>query len=504
MRVIDKSEEVQTPDLSIKEEINNHKNSVRSQTDTSTGAICDNGTSPSNKILLVIENKVLAQLVKAMLTSLLVIEFDRPYSLEAIIQDVQIIQPSLLILESPFNNSVSTLEVAEKIKQKDRRFPIVLVTIHGSEALAISALKLGFKGYFTPPFQKQEFIDTINQCLFNYRIQNSAIKNHSKFTAIEQDQKLIGNGFQFNRIKTSLKKIAAVDSNVLITGETGTGKEMVAQYIHQLSDRYSKPFIAINCAAIPDGLLESELFGYEKGSFTGAQTSYVGKLKLANGGAVFFDEIGDMSPYAQAKILRVIESKEVYPLGAKKTVSLDIRVIAATNCDLKSKILNKEFRQDLYYRLNVAHVELPSLRKRKEDIPCLIEYFIAMFNKLSGRSISGISDEALKILLEYDWPGNVRELKNFIEAIFIDPPKDRIDVKNLPECIRCVHHSSENDFITEREEILKALRSVHWNKSRAAEQLNWSRMTLYRKMAKYQILDSDTNSTSGPLLEKNL
>ena len=199
------------------------------------------------------------------------------------------------------------------------------------------------------------------------------------------------------RVKAYLRKLAVVDSHVLITGETGTGKELTAQYIHQHSARYSKPFIAINCAAIPDGLLESELFGYEKGAFTGAHTAYAGKLKLADGGTVFLDEIGDMSPYTQAKILRVIESKEVYPLGAKRSVPLDIRVIAATNCDLENLVAKKDFRQDLYFRLNVARVKLPPLRDRKEDIECLVTYYLQVFNEQFGRKISGFTEEALGI-----------------------------------------------------------------------------------------------------------
>jgi transcriptional regulator with PAS, ATPase and Fis domain len=310
-------------------------------------------------------------------------------------------------------------------------------------------------------------------------------------------QQLIGESPFIRRIKAYLLKVAAVDSHVLITGETGTGKELTAQYIHQQSTRHGKSLIAINCAALPDGLLESELFGYGKGAFTGAHTTYAGKLKLADGGTVFFDEIGDMSPYAQAKILRVIESKEVYPLGGKRSIPLDIRIIAATNRDLEHLVAKGKFRQDLYFRLNVAKVHLPPLRERKEDIPHLVDYYLQEFNARFGRELKGFTDEALELLLRHDWPGNIRELKNLLEAIFIDPPRKRIAISDLPDSIRQHYEIKEPATLTERELLLSALCSVNWNKSKAAEQLHWSRMTLYRKMAKYHIRESKAGQSHG-------
>lgn len=356
--------------------------------------------------------------------------------------------------------------------------------------MAISALRAGLKDYFTPPFPHHEFTATVNRCISNYRLQPTCIKTRPVAPCIPDDQQFIGNSFLMCRVKAYLKKLAVVNSHVLITGETGTGKELTAQYIHQHSTRYCKPFIAINCAAIPDGLLESELFGYEKGAFTGALSAYAGKLKLADGGTVFLDEIGDMSPYTQAKILRVIESKEVYPLGAKRSVPLDVRVIAATNCDLENMVLKKDFRQDLYFRLNVARVLMPPLRDRKEDIECLVEYYLQVFNELFGRKISGFTEEAWELLLQYDWPGNIRELKNFLEAIFIDSPSDRITIKDLPDLIRSPYQQEENSHLAECKLLHSTLCSVNRNKSKAAEKLNWSRMTLYRKMAKYHIMDT--------------
>ena len=301
---------------------------------------------------------------------------------------------------------------------------------------------------------------------------------------------LIGNSLEIWKLKTYLRKVAMTDSHVLITGETGTGKELAAEYIHQHSTRRAKPLVTINCAALPDGLLESELFGYERGAFTGALSAYAGKLKHADGGTVLFDEIGEMSPYAQAKILRVIESKEVYPLGGRRSIPVNIRIMAATNRDLDREMANAGFRQDLYFRLNVARIKLPPLRQRKEDIPLLIDHFAQKFGAEFGRQIEGFTEEALELLKTSDWPGNIRELMNLIERIFIDPPAGKINVGDLPDSMQFPKPSPYNAIHEERELLLSALSQTNWNKSQAAERLHWSRMTLYRKMAKYHIQES--------------
>lgn len=386
----------------------------------------------------------------------------------------------LMILESPWINGVDTLGIAEQVRSRDKCFPIILVTTRGSEALAVSALRIGLKDYFKLPISPQEFIAAVNRCLPNARSVTQAVVQSDK-------QAFIGESAHMRKIKDYVRKVAVVDSHVLITGETGTGKELTANSIHQHSTRRGKPFIAVNCAAIPDGLLESELFGYEKGAFTGAHSAYFGKLKQADGGTVFFDEIGDMSPYAQAKILRAIESKEVYPLGGKCGVPLDIRIIAATNQELDVMVSSRDFRQDLYFRLNVARIQLPPVRERKEDIPDLLGYFLGVFNERFGRGLSGFTPEAMAILQAYPWPGNIRELKNMLEGIFIDPPDDWIGVEDLPVIMSRIVPDKDLYEHNERERLLAILSSVNWNKSKAAQQLQWSRMTLYRKMSKYQI-----------------
>lgn len=306
---------------------------------------------------------------------------------------------------------------------------------------------------------------------------------------------MIGNSLAMWKVKSYMRKVALTDSHVLITGETGTGKELAAQYVHQQSARRGKPLIAINCAALPDGLVESELFGYEKGAFTGAVSSYPGKLKLADGGTVLFDEIGDMSLYAQAKILRVIETKEVYPLGARRSVPVDIRIMAATNRDLERQLSRNEFRKDLYFRLSVALIRLVPLRERRDDIPLLIDHYLQKFSARFGRGIEGFSKEAMDLLLHYEWPGNIRELMNLMERINIDPPSREIGVADLPESMRSPLPTMRDTTPAEREILLYTLSQTNWNKSKAAEQLHWSRMTLYRKIAKYQIVTTHPEAT---------
>jgi transcriptional regulator with PAS, ATPase and Fis domain len=305
-------------------------------------------------------------------------------------------------------------------------------------------------------------------------------------------------------INAYIGQVASTDSTVLVTGETGTGKELVAELIHMRSHRAGKPFISINCAAIPETLLESELFGYERGAFTGAHMQKEGALKLANEGTAFFDEIGDMSLEGQAKILKAIESKEIRRLGGRGSIPLDIRVIAATNQPLERSVADGRFRKDLYFRLNVARIHLPPLRDRREDIPPLVDHYIRELNGRFGREVQGLTEEAMEPLLRYEWPGNVRELKNLLEAIFVTRPPRRIALTDLPEQLRRRLAEAEGLPEDEREQLLSALFSTRWNKSQAARKLHWSRMTLYRKMAKFHIggrTPTGTEDASMPTVE---
>ena len=392
----------------------------------------------------------------------------------------------LLIINVSLKAPGDGLGLAQQIHRWDRTLPVIVTTTHSSEDLAIAALRAGAADYFKLPLSCEDVVASVRRCLADARVSQSSVRS-----AVSMDSgptNLIGESQPMRRVKAYIGKVAATDSNVLVTGETGTGKELVAERIHRSSARQHRPFVCINCAAVPDSLLESELFGYEKGAFTGANTAYEGKLKIADSGTIFFDEIGDMSPYAQAKILRAIESREVQRLGAKKGIPVDVRIIAATNQDVEHLMSEDKFRKDLYFRLNVARVHLPPLRDRKEDIPALFGHCIAECNRRFGRQVEGFTDETLEYLLGYDWPGNVRELKNLIEAIFVNAPARRISFSDLPELFRTSCQETAALPADERAQLLATLSATNWNKSQAAQKLHWSRVTLYRKMWRYGIV----------------
>src|SRR5574337_853757 len=304
---------------------------------------------------------------------------------------------------------------------------------------------------------------------------------------LNDGHRLVGETPSMQAIRAYIQKVAQIDGNVLITGETGTGKELVAELIHKNSHRAHKPFICLNCAAITDTLIESELFGYERGAFTGAYAAYEGKLKQADSGTVFLDEIGDMPLSAQAKLLRLLDKKTVQRVGGRREVTLDVRVIAATNQDLEGLMAVGKFRRDLYYRLNVAHISLPPLRARKADLPLLLRHFIGELNVRLTKQVSGISPGLVERLLHYNWPGNIRELKNMMETCLMNLNAGMIDLAHMPEQYRL---RWAGNATAEKESILSALFATQWNKSKAAQKLRWSRMTLYRKLTKYQIISS--------------
>jgi DNA-binding NtrC family response regulator len=377
------------------------------------------------------------------------------------------------------------------IREHGVRLPLMLLVANGSEELAVCALRAGVHEYV-----KASSLQELAQTAVGYLSRNHRPRdlNHHLAIGAEVHFGLIGSSISMQVIKARLARIAAKGTGVLITGETGTGKELVARYIHRNSPRRHRPLIVINCAAIPDTLLESELFGFEKGSFTGAAQSSPGKLKAADGGTVFLDEIGDMTPFAQAKILRVVEAKEVQRLGTSSSVPIDVRIIAATNQDLECLVDTGKFRKDLFFRLNVASVRLPPLRERRQDIPELIQHYLRYFNSLYGRNLPRISDEALCYCLAHDFPGNVRELRNLIESIFVELPSEEVQAGDLPSQIQPRSRDLPVELAFERERMLSALVTSNWNKSKAAQKLEWSRMTLYRKMFRHNITGPETVS----------
>ncbi len=289
-------------------------------------------------------------------------------------------------------------------------------------------------------------------------------------------------------LKGYLAKVARSDATVLVTGETGTGKERVASAVHGLGPRASQPFVAVNCAALPEALIESELFGHRRGAFTGALVDFPGRFLEADGGTIFLDEVGELAPSSQAKLLRVLEERVVTPVGSTQRRKIDVRVVAATNEELEEMVARRTFRSDLFYRLNVVRIEMPALREHPEDIGPIIEHFIDQQNRRHTLHVGRPDRELLARLQHYDWPGNVRELRNMVEAMFVDPPEGRrFHVDDLPPNFRRLFSDQPRPGVGERERLVEVLRDTNWNKVAAAQKMSWSRMTLYRKLAKYDL-----------------
>jgi DNA-binding NtrC family response regulator len=406
--------------------------------------------------------------------------------------------PALIIAVSSWEEGGDGLEGVREIRRQDPGVPIILVAARSSEKTAIEALRIGVSDYLKLPVLPEELAASIGRSLPGPGRETAAPRDSrpgleepvSKGETAEREDiregQIVGRSPALLGLKTFAKEVAATDCTVLITGETGTGKELAANLIHRNSPRARKPFVVINCAAIPDTLLESELFGHEKGAFTGAYSRREGALRAAEGGTVFLDEIGDMNPYAQTKLLRIMETREICRVGGNRSIPLNVRFVTATNQDLEKLIKEGKFRSDLYFRLNVARIHLPPLRERKEDIVPLLEYFRLRLNRKFGKQVAGFTEEAVQALLEYEWPGNIRELKNLLEATFIRA-RGTIDLKDLPELFQQRLREAEGISEDERTRLLAALFSTSWNKTKAAQKLHWSRMTLYRKMQKYRI-----------------
>lgn len=298
---------------------------------------------------------------------------------------------------------------------------------------------------------------------------------------------LLGRSAAMERLRRVLPKIGRSDAPALITGSTGTGKECFARSVHVAGSRANRPFVAVNCGAIPETLFESELFGFERGSFTGAFKGQKGKALLADGGTLFLDEIGELSLHCQTKLLRMIEEREVHPIGASKPTRVNLRVIAATNRNVEEAVDCGGFRRDLYYRINVARIDMPDLCERQEDIPVLLDHFVEQFNARNHLRVEGVDSSLSMLLLKYSWPGNVRELRNFVEAVFIDPPDGLIRIEDIPPAFAHLHALYTCSGEVERARIISVLEQTHWNKAEAARSLHWSRVTLYRKLSRYGI-----------------
>jgi DNA-binding NtrC family response regulator len=384
--------------------------------------------------------------------------------------------------------------VLEVVKDAYSDIIVIVITAYSSIETAIKAMKLGAYDFIPKPFDPEHLLMIINRALENrfLRLENVDLKR--RLDERDYMEEIKGVSLAISAVKEMIKKVRNTDVNVLISGESGTGKELVAKAIHYGSRRRKMPFLPINCAALPDDLLESELFGYERGAFTGAYSSKEGLFELAHGGTVFLDEIESISPMMQAKLLRFLQDRTFFRLGGKSPRQVDIRVISATNEDLLEAIKEGRFRKDLYYRLNVIPINIPPLRERREDIPLLIRYFIERFSKRHSKVPVSISKEAEKVLTKYPWEGNVRELENTIERIITlrDNSGDCINLEDIPEEIRSYEEGKEDDkagyspYMTlsevEKRHIERVLAFTGGNKSRAAKILGIDYSTLLRKL----------------------
>jgi DNA-binding NtrC family response regulator len=383
------------------------------------------------------------------------------------------------------------LDLLEDANKRAPLTPVIIITAFGTIESAIQAMKMGAYDYITKPFQMDELILTVKKAVENRLLKKEVVRLKKEVETRYHFHQLIGRSNSMQKIYALVERISDSSSNVFITGESGTGKELVARAIHYNGVRKDGPFFAVNCAAIPETLLESELFGYKKGAFTDAKTDKKGLMFEANGGTLFLDEITEMPNTLQAKLLRVIEEREVRPLGDTRSYPIDVRIISTTNRDIQSMIEEGRFREDLCYRLKVIDIELPPLRERREDIPLLIQHFIDKFNVNLKKRISGVSEEALKLLLNYSWPGNVRELENVIERAMNLSQQEMILPEDLPKSLdqradEKLFEKAIREKLTlsqlEKEYVKRVLMEVEGNKSKAAERLGLDRKTLYRKL----------------------
>jgi two-component system response regulator HydG len=405
-----------------------------------------------------------------------------------------------LILMDVRMTELDGIEALQEIKQISPAIPIIIMTAYGSVKTAVDALKSGAYDYLTKPLDIEELKILIHKALDHHRLKEENIVLKERLADRFDFSRIIGKSKPMKALFETLSLIAPSDSTVLLYGESGTGKEIVANALHQNSQRSKRPFIKISCAALPETLLESELFGHERGAFTGAISRKEGRFQLANGGTIFLDEVSEMSPTTQVKLLRVLQEREFEPLGSTRTISVDIRVIAATNKTLEEEVKEGNFREDLFYRLNVVPIEVPPLRRRKEDISLLANHFLNLYREKSQTSIKGFLPKAMDLMMRYDWPGNIRELENAIERAVLLCRGEHISPEDLPHPVQ----GAEADDLprvavppgmtlkeVEREVIVQTLEETEGNRTQTARILGISRKTLQNKLKEYGIQEGE-------------
>ena len=390
---------------------------------------------------------------------------------------------------------MSGLDLLTKVKEIDKDALVILITAFASVPTAITALKNGAFDYITKPVDPDELAHIVNKALEQRALKIENIQLKENIDEIIKPDNLIGESYQMRKVYELVYSVAITDTTVIIRGESGTGKELVAKAVHINSSRKYFPIITVNCGALSESLLESELFGHEKGSFTGAQFKRKGKFEMADRGTIFLDEIGSISPKMQVELLRVIEKKQFNRVGGNEVIKSDFRVITATNEPLEELVKAGKFREDLYYRLNVFTIVIPPLRERRDDIPLLVNFFIKKFSTAMNKKVKTVSKEALDFLMNYNWPGNVRELENAIERAMVVGKSNSIMVEDLPFHLSSNNFALNNDVKSlaamERKFILNTLNENEWNISKTAQILEIDRVTLYNKINKYNLSKND-------------
>jgi len=449
-----------------------------------------------NKILVVDDDAAHARMLKTLMTDWgykifladdgdVGVDMVRDQTFDMVLMDMKMVK-------------MSGMEALQQIHEYNPSMPVIIMTAYSSVDTAIKALKIGAYDYLTKPLDFDKLKLTVERVLERIflKTENKSLKNRLEQAAFSHD--ILGNSSAMAALLDTIHMVAPTEANVLVTGESGTGKELVSSALHFNSPRRDQSFIRINCAAITETLLESELFGHEKGAFTGADKKRKGKFLLADRGSILLDEIGEMSMAMQAKLLRVIQEKEFTPVGSDQNIRVDVRIIAATNRDLKAMAEEKTFRQDLYYRLNVVSIDIPPLRQRPEDIPELVLHFLTRFSQKNKRDIQGVSPDAMDAMIRYPWPGNVRELMNAVERGVVLARSDYIckadlsfiipnDSEESAPQLNLQNRGLENISLSKIEEtaILSTLESAGGNKSEAARRLGITRKTLLKKLTQY-------------------
>lgn len=421
---------------------------------------------------------------------------DRPQA-HQVIEEAPV---DLMLLDLRLPPRVNTpeegMKTLEEIRTAKPEIEVIVITADKKEETCLRAIENGAYDYFSKPFNLEEMRVVLKRALFRQNLEHKIQRLHLQWEGGGYNfAGMVGKSEPMRQIFEVIGTLAQADCTVLVRGESGTGKELVARAIHYSSQRAGNPFVPVNCAAIPESLLESELFGYEKGAFTGATTRKPGKFELASGGSIFLDEIADMSLAMQAKILRVIQERTFERLGGTRPIKFDTRIITATNKVLEELMRKEAFREDLYYRLNVVSIYLPALRERKRDIPLLVSHFLRKYNRVDDRNAKGVSSQALKLLMDYDWPGNVRELENVIERTVVLGQGDMFLPSDLSRKVEekplksGVTSSSVDISLAEAEKRLieDTLKLAHWNQTKTAKILRIHRNTLRRKIRRFKI-----------------